>query len=189
MFLIAENLQHTISTLSSVSEPIYMGGVMTRPPKHKTTYCGGGAGYTLNRAALMVLIKSFETCWPHHASSDEDRIVGECFGERNIRCQHNTDEKDETRYHPLHAQYHVRWVRVLAAPWYPDILQERFNITATNKERSDGISSTTVTFHLIDGWNMTKTPHGLTPPSIFGDNGMRRYHAIVYGLCDEYDKK
>mmetsp|Transcript_40839 Transcript_40839/g.84989 ORF Transcript_40839/g.84989 Transcript_40839/m.84989 type:complete len:122 (+) Transcript_40839:1829-2194(+) len=85
-YVIGENLQHTISTGSwkgpwNHSAPLFLGGSL--PLFKQRRYCGGGSGYTLNRAALQLLMNLSDTprCWPHMQSSDVS-----CFGEDFCCC-------------------------------------------------------------------------------------------------------
>jgi glycoprotein-N-acetylgalactosamine 3-beta-galactosyltransferase len=180
MFVIAENLQLACAQAASQyqgNKPVYMGGAMVRYPYKQKIYCGGGSGYTLNRAALDILVeKKLPTCVPHHVDSDEDRIISHCMLPE-AKCHHNVDEMDESRYHPLSPEYHSSWKLRDRAPWQPKILNELHGISATMKEKLDGISKTSVSFHLVPlHTNFTQTSD---------DGGMRRLHAIVHGKCDQ----
>jgi hypothetical protein len=85
--------------------------------------------------------------------------------------------KDETRYHPFHAHFHAWWRFPNAANWYPEDLLLQ-GITATMKGRLESISETSVSFHLVK-----RTSIHVAPETNFSDRGMRRYHAILFGLC------
>lgn len=81
-FVVAENLKNALVEYPIDEKPMYVGFAMTRTPYKRKSYCGGGAGYTLNREAVRVLIeerysKSF--CGVdlenlNKSASDEDRI-------------------------------------------------------------------------------------------------------------------
>lgn len=184
MIVFAENLKQACSEAAAQSDdddkkPVYMGGAMHRPPYLRKIYCGGGSGYTLNRAALDLLVeKKLATCVPHHVSSDEDRIVAHCLSPE-VKCHHSVDDLDESRYHPLSPDYHAAWKVRARAPWRPQILKEHHGITAAMKEGLEGISKTSVSFHLLDAGNSNTTS------SLSKDGGLKRMHAIVNGLCDQ----
>jgi hypothetical protein len=103
------------------------------------------------------------------------RMVSDCLRSL-VNCVHSVDDKDETRYHPFHAHFHAWWRFPNAANWYPEDLL-RQGITATMKGRLESISETSVSFHLV------KTSIHEAPETNFSDRGMRRYHAILFGLC------
>ena len=183
MFVIAENLIHACNTINiSMHEPIYMGQAQA-DTRRKRRYCGGGAGYTMNRVALRLLVRHQfmkEECWPYHRGSDEDRIMGHCFRSDVVQCTHSTDELDQTRYHPMDAHFHAMYNSKVPAAWFPSSLVKHHGIYAMSREYLDSVSSTTVSFHLV---RHSRDPYGSSPPSIFDDKGLRRYHAIVYNLC------
>ena len=76
------------------------------------------------------------------------------------------------RYHALDANFHASWTKARGAPWIAPALEGKHGIAC--KERLGQISKTSVSFHL-------KGHPGTT--SIYLDDGLRRYHAILYGLC------
>jgi glycoprotein-N-acetylgalactosamine 3-beta-galactosyltransferase len=173
MFAIAENLRYVVS-LENSSEPIYMGSAMVDRKMPRKRYCGGGAGYTLSREALKQMVRNefnFIRCNPNKTRSDEDRLVGTCLRLKVAKCKHNMDENNETRYHHYDAQFHARWDRRRPVNWDWRSLLKWHNIIAY-KERLEGISETSTTFHLISD-------------SVYRDRGLRRYHALLYGLCGD----
>jgi glycoprotein-N-acetylgalactosamine 3-beta-galactosyltransferase len=182
MFLIPENLKLACSEVSA-DRPLYFGGAMHRPPYLKKIYCGGGSGYTLNRPALdLLVLKKLPSCLPHHVGSDEDRIIAHCLLPE-IKCQHNVDEQDESRYHPLSPEYHASWKVRDRAPWHPHILKQHHGIPSTLKEGLEGISRTSVSFHLVAPENKKSE----TTRNRDDDDGMRRIYALLYRLCDKYE--
>lgn len=173
-YVIAENLRHAVSTGSwkgawNDSEPLYLGGSLALNEKRR--YCNGGSGYTLNRVALEMLVEDlFPTprCWPHWRASDEDKIVASCFRSVGIQCMDTNDDKNETRYHTWNADQHTDWrIGKPAQDWA--LLPNNHGIAW--KEGLGQISETSVSFHLKKKEIRTI------------DSGMRRYHAILYGLC------
>jgi hypothetical protein len=79
-----------------------------------------------------------------------------------------------SRYHPLDVNFHAGWRAEDVAVWMPGILEEMHGIAS--KEELGQISETSVSFHLKD--------HN-KKGSLYADDGLRRYHAILYGLCDK----
>ena len=177
-YVIPENLRYLVSTGSwkgpwNQSQPLYLGSSVLDFPRTDSRYCGGGAGYTLNRVALKLLVEELldtHHCKPHLQASDEDRIIGKCFRSVGISCMDTNDDLQETRYHGSRVDFHAKWRKSDPAPWRPIPLEKFHGIV--NKEGLGQISETSVTFHL-KGKRVG-----------FEDRGMRRYHAILYGLCD-----
>lgn len=177
MFVVAENLRYAVSTMDvPANEPIYVGGALIDFPRRGRRYCGGGSGYTLNRVTLRKLVERYpiKDCWPNHTASDEDKIVASCLRFFVVNCTHNMDNKDEQRYHPLDAEFHAKWERTHPSPWDWEGLLTWHNIS-TYKEKLESISETTVSFHLFKGVKSKNLA-----------NGLRRYHAIVYGYCPAF---
>ena len=171
MFVIAENLRYAASLMDN-SAPIYMGAAMVDKAKPQKLFCGGGAGYTLNRVALKRLIEedfNRKRCLPNGTRSDEDRTIGGCLRASIAWCHHNMDERNETRYHHFDVQFHAMWVQVHVSNWNWRELW-KFHGIDEGKEKLEGISSTSVSFHLVGD-------------SDFRDRGLRRYHALLYNLC------
>lgn len=74
--MIAENLRQYVATLAtkSYNEFRYLGGIMA-DYKPRRTYCGGGGGYTLNRATLQLLVKTImPSCGSNFTSPQEGMI-------------------------------------------------------------------------------------------------------------------
>ena len=177
-YLIPENLVYMASVGSwkgpwNFSEPLFLGGSMVDFPMTNVRYCGGGSGYTLNRAALKLLVEQlFDTyhCRPHYQASDEDRIISDCFRSVGVYCMDTNDAKNETRYHQASVNFHANWTRDQPAVWHPGPLDRVHGIAS--KEGLGQISESSVSFHL----------KGM--PKGSQDRGMRRYHAILHGLCN-----
>lgn len=176
-YLIPENLRYMVQVGGpkgrwKESEPLFLGGNMIDFPHTEHRYCGGGSGYTLNRAALKVLIEElFETyhCRPHFRASDEDRQISNCFRSVGILCTDTNDEHLESRYHQASANFHANWTRALPAVWHPIPLETHHGIAS--QEGLGQISTSSVSFHLK---GRALGSH---------DRGMRRYHAILHNLC------
>jgi glycoprotein-N-acetylgalactosamine 3-beta-galactosyltransferase len=183
VFVIAENLKHSLKDYDPDKTPLYLGGAMTRHPLIRKRYCGGGSGYVLNRACLRVLVEQMfdkPECRPLEIRSDEDVIISDCL-RPIVNCTHSVDEHDETRFHPLSAQFHASWAYPTSANWFPQLLLKHSNITATMKPMLESVSETSVSFHLVLESQFAQ----LTAPATnFSDKGMRRYHALLFNLCE-----
>jgi len=135
-------------------------------------FCGGGAGYTLNRLALKTMVRvdfPKSRCKPEGYRSDEDRVMGVCLRKNRVHCHHDVDELDEARYHHYDAQFHAVWTKNSSSNWNWRQLWKHQRMIVY-KEKIEGISATSVTFHLVG-------------KSQFRDQGLRRYHALLYKLC------
>ena len=179
-YVIPENLRYTVATGSwqgpwNDSEPLFLGGSLALGRKRR--YCNGGSGYTLNRVALQLLVEELlatPRCMPHWPASYEDRLVASCFRSVGLQCMDTNDERNETRYHTWNAEQHAAWkIGIPAQDWTK--LRDYHGIAW--KEGLGQISESSVSFHL-------KSKHSQT-----ADSGMRRYHAILYGLCNQTTTK
>ena len=157
-------------------QPIYMGASIPHPHNPKRRYCGGGAGYSLNRRAVQLLVEQlFPTepaCFAAMAS-DEDVRMARCLQDGlGIQCSDTNDADGEVRYHHLDIHFHSAWVPTRPSLWHWEKLQYFHNISGSQKQLAQ-ISNTSISFHLDKS-----TVRSLSP-----DRGIRRYHAILYGLC------
>ena len=109
------------------------------------------------------------TCKPHLESSQEDRMISSCFRRMKLTCMDTTDKFGEGRYHQDTAEFHASWTKDQPAVWRPDDLEKFHGIIS--KGRLGQISKSTVSFHLKNIRNSDV------------ENGLRRYHAILRGLC------
>lgn len=176
MFVVADNLKHTLSEFNP-NQPYYFGAAMVDRKMPRRRYCGGGAGYTLSRETVRQMIThdfNKTRCNPGKMRSDEDRLMGTCLRLKVAKCTHRLDDKNETLYHHYDAQFHARWDRRMGANWDWRHLLKWHNIIAY-QQGLEGVAETTTTFHLISD-------------SVYRDRGLRRYHALLYGLCGEERK-
>ena len=78
-YLIVENLKYMVQTQQfGAAMPLFLGGSMVDFPITQHRYCGGGSGYSLNRAAVRLLVEDtfpYHWCRPHHQAADEDRWI------------------------------------------------------------------------------------------------------------------
>ena len=110
MYVIMENLRDYLLYLESMEgneKPMYLG----RPLRStfKLVYNNGGAGYLLNRAALKLLIHSFqrESCLSRVAHSIEDILVAYCLSTQGVIALNTQDEFGREMFHwmPPHIEY------------------------------------------------------------------------------------
>ncbi len=113
-------------------------------------------------------------CRPNALSSQEDMIIASCLRWNIATCKNSMDERNEPRYHPYDPPFHAEWNSQQRSNLRWKDLLTYHNVTS-NQEYLHGISATSTTFHLIS-------------KSRYQDNGLRRYHALLYGLCDSAHK-
>lgn len=110
MYVIMENLRGYLLYLESVEgkeKPMYLG----RPLRStfRLVYNNGGAGYLLNRAALELLLHSFqrEYCLSHVTHSIEDVLVAYCLSSQGVLALNTQDELGREMFHwmPPHIEY------------------------------------------------------------------------------------
>ncbi|KAL7452351.1 hypothetical protein ACHAWC_006130, partial [Mediolabrus comicus] len=86
-------------TSSKKQHPLIIGSIFRRDGEEDKLFLTGGGGYTLNKAALKVLVMSFETCAPHEVTSAEDFMVSKCLNDQGIQLFDAKDENGADRYH------------------------------------------------------------------------------------------
>jgi glycoprotein-N-acetylgalactosamine 3-beta-galactosyltransferase len=157
------------------SQPLYLGASIPHAQHPERRFCGGGAGYTLNAIAVKLLVQQLfqhPQC-PPAVASEEDVRMAQCFQILGIQCRDTNDhDRQEVRYHHLDVHFHAAYIPSRLALWHWETLQHFHNITANQKQLAQ-ISTTSISFHLDKG----------TVRSREQDRGLRRYHAILYGLC------
>ena len=153
--------------------PLYLGAIYVLGP-HRYM-CAGGAGYVLNRAAIRQLIKQFPMTNPDTISSKEDQYVAVALREQGIACSDTRDASGAWRFHHLDAEFQYQYTKDFqAAVWGPLFLKRTRGIMS--RLGLDGISEASVSFHLTKSKDQIAAPERL-----------RRYHAIIYGYCQNKD--
>lgn len=172
MYVIPDNVRR-LTIKYNHKRPWILGASIPNSKNPKRRFCGGGAGYTLNRQAVHLLVNRFSTnqC-PAAMASDEDVRLSRCLEDAGIKCQDTNDRAEEARYHHLDVQFHASWVPTRNSVWLWEKLQYFHNIRG-NQSQLEQISNTSVSFHLDKG----------TIRSRAVDRGIRRYHAILYDKC------
>jgi glycoprotein-N-acetylgalactosamine 3-beta-galactosyltransferase len=169
MYVIPDNIRK-LAAQHPPKRAWYLGGSIPNAKNPKRRYCGGGAGYTLNRRAVHLLVRRFASgdC-PAALASDEDVRVGRCLEDAGVPCQDTNDDATEVRYHHLDAQFHAAWVPTRPALWLWEKL-DYFHHIRGNQSKLAQISNTSTSFHLDKGIVRSRAL----------DRGIRRYHAILY---------
>lgn len=86
-----------------------------------------------------------------------------------------------SRYHNLDAEFHARWNKQRSSPWMAKDLESYHGIASS--EGLGQISETSVSFHLKHDQGKASRRIRMRIAQL-PDDGMRRYHAIIYNLCN-----
>jgi len=91
MYVLVENLrlylesEEIVTASNGGEQPLLLGQIFYQNFYSSATYVTGGGGYTLNKAALKMLVASFPNCAPHHdVTSVEDVLVTQCLKKEGI---------------------------------------------------------------------------------------------------------
>lgn len=150
----------------SSSFPLFLGRRFAEQGNLDRIFNSGGAGYTLNKAALKALVvDTFPVCMPHLRTFAEDVMVAECLREYvNVFPYDTKDDHGGERYMPFTPEHHLTYRlppeadRASSEDWYV-----KYSIGI--KEGLDHCAADAATFHYVD------------------EDLMRRMHAILYGHC------
>ena len=170
MYVLVENLRlylesEEIATASNGGEqPLLLGQIFHQNFYSSATYVTGGGGYTLNKAALKMLVASFPNCAPHDVTSVEDVLVTQCLQKGGIEPYRTTDETGAERYNHIKPEVEFNFDPKKHPFFWYSYFSGNKNI---GPER---VVKRAVSFHLKD-----------SKPTV--ENMMRRVHAILYGHC------
>ncbi|KAL3938313.1 MAG: hypothetical protein SGBAC_006753 [Bacillariaceae sp.] len=165
--VIVENLRAYLDSLGprARSEPLYLGHWIPDTSGQKGDYfCGGGAGYLLNKKALRILVKEmFPQCRPKLQTHAEDRTIGDCFRRCGILGNRSVDEFGSQLFHGAdpHFVSHYKGDKGYYQQVY-DFWGNQFG----HKTGLDLASNYSISYHLLRGAMK-----------------MKRHHAIVYKSC------
>jgi len=136
--------------------PLYLGRRARTKSALREISSHGGAGYTLNKAALKALvIDAIPACSLHKVMAWEDVLVGRCFGGDRIYPYDTQNEEGEERYMPYEPAQH----------FVPESRTKWFTYTSNDKHALGKVASHAVSFHDV-------------APGL-----MSRMHALLYGHC------
>jgi glycoprotein-N-acetylgalactosamine 3-beta-galactosyltransferase len=139
--------------------PLYLGRRYALRGDMENIFNSGGPGYTLNRAALKLLVVQG---LPHHYANfhvpDEDLRVAHIFRHFGIFPYETKDETGAERYMPFMPGMHYDFRHAKISKGY-----QQFAIDI--KEGTDCCAARSVAFHYVS------------------PDAMRRMHALLYGHC------
>ena len=181
LFLIVENLRYYLESeeiraagnggvyLPDGSEttqtPLFLGRRFKYGGDPDNIFNSGGSGYTMNKAALKLLVtEGFPNYFPHLKTFSEDTMVAKLLRKINNIFPYDTkDDAGGERYMPFEPGHH--WSYYLGDPkddWYA-------NYSIDIKEGPEHCSPQSVAFHYVKG------------------NEMKRFFSLLYGLCPKED--
>lgn len=175
-YMIPQNLNSALSKMSRqvlTQKPMYSGGIVVPSLKlSNVRYCGGGAGFTLNRLSLDITIETCDAVMNKREKVDQK--LGACLEQlANLKCQKNLDDKQALRNLEFGVDYHANWNRKVKGPIKFNPLSKVHGFWM--KRGLDGISENTVSFNLVD-WSRS-TNYSIA-------ESMERVHAILNGTCE-----
>jgi len=144
--------------------PLFLGRRFAEQGNMNRIFNSGGSGYTLNKAALKLLVTvAFPRCFVHMQTFAEDVMVAQCLRDQGVFPYETKDEFGGERYMPFapghHYNYRLPKDIVHSKDWYV-----RYSIDI--KEGLDHCSKDSIAFHYID-------------PKL-----MSRMHALLYNFCE-----
>lgn len=163
-----------ISKKTETGRPLYFG----LPRRNKGIWPLGGPGYTLNRAALEVIGRlRLDSFMANITTSREDFTMGSMFNSLGILLHHTFDGTGH-RYWGSARQGNQQMYS--ATPYKgpgQKTLFKRFGIMP--KDYLEGLSEGMASMHLRDDKAFLKERNRTMAELIY------RYHAILYGLCND----
>ena len=81
--------------------PLFLGRRFAEQGNMERIFNSGGAGYTINRAALKLLVRIFPNCYPNYMTFAEDVMVAECFRNQGVLPYDTRDDFGGERYMPF----------------------------------------------------------------------------------------
>ena len=180
LFLIVENLRYYLESEeirtaanggiylpegnASKQTPLLLGRRFAYQGDMNDIFDSGGSGYTMNKAALKLLVtEGFPNYFPHRKTFSEDTMVANLFKKINNVLPYDTkDDAGGERYMPFLPGNHYSY-RIPSEPgkdWYA-----KYSIDI--KEGAAHCSPQSVAFHYVKG------------------DMMKRLFALAYDLCQK----
>ena len=144
------------------STPLFLGRRFALQGNMNEIFNSGGSGYTLNKAALKILVvQGLPQFRPHAKTFSEDTMIASLLKTYHIEPYETKDEMGGERYMPFMPGHHYSYQMPMddkSRDWYA-----RYSINI--KMGLDHCARHSVAFHYVK------------------DQNMYRLHAILYGLC------
>lgn len=151
-------------TPEGTEKPLFLGRRFKEGGNAARMFNSGGSGYTLNKAALkLMVVTGFPISFPHLKTFAEDVMVATVFRKQGVFPYETKDEEGSERYMPFSPAHHFtyRLPADVRSDWYA-------NYSINIREGIEHCSKNSVAFHYI-------------APDL-----MMKMHAILYGHCAEY---
>ena len=140
--------------------PLYMGQWIMKD-KNQSYFLGGGSGYTLNRAALRLLVReAFPMCHPFTNSSQEDVLIAECMQQVAVFGYDARDTAGEQRYLGSSPNFIYNFLPDLENDGYIG-WWTKVTMGMPPKFELEAASSESVAFHHIQPGSMMRRVHKL----------------------------
>ncbi|KAA0194074.1 Glycoprotein-N-acetylgalactosamine 3-beta-galactosyltransferase 1 [Fasciolopsis buskii] len=120
-YMIMENLEKILERMNS-SEPFIMGRHF-RLPRTSLDYLSGGSGYVMSRAALLRIVRGFEShsaCGGSMHGGPEDVLVGRCAKAVGVKMIESLDEFGLEMFHPFDPRGMFNPMTVKNVRWFAD---------------------------------------------------------------------
>eukprot|EP01062_Namystynia_karyoxenos_P070776 TRINITY_DN66157_c0_g1_i1.p1 TRINITY_DN66157_c0_g1~~TRINITY_DN66157_c0_g1_i1.p1 ORF type:complete len:616 (+),score=183.27 TRINITY_DN66157_c0_g1_i1:79-1926(+) len=143
LYIVANNLKAYVATLpNATAKPHFLG---RRFHAGGINFNSGGAGYALNRPAVLLLGARLDLpeCDPHYRHFSEDREVASCLRLAGVYPADTRDALKEERFMPFHPQLHYRYRKEdNLEDWY-------WQYTYDMKSGMESMSKEVVTWHYL----------------------------------------
>ena len=140
-YVVTENLYRFLSKYNA-SEPYYFGRELVL---NGITYCSGGGGYIVSRAALKLFIGAIDNeCKDHEGGSVEDLEFGRCLNKVGVFPNDSRDENGRYRFNFLTLRYHLLTPKGDLPEWV--YTMKKYPIM----EEEECCASDVITFHYMN---------------------------------------
>ncbi len=149
LLVIPENLhrlllQPDIAKLHAQRQSLYLGRRL-KLPDDGTMFNSGGAGYVLNRHALLNAFKNIPHSEPDKATAAEDVMIAKALARSEIYPYDTRDENGAERFHPLSPKMSLNYPVSQPEAWFHQYTMDFERIAGL-----DGISNHSISFHYLD---------------------------------------
>lgn len=145
----------------TMQTPLFLGRRFAYQGDMNDIFISGGSGYTMNKAALKLLVtEGLENYFPHAHTFSEDTMSARIFRKYDVFPYDTKDENGGERYNPFQPGHHwgYRPPQDISKDWYA-----KYSIDV--KWGKEHCSKHSVAFHYIK------------------DDVQKRLHALLYNLC------
>lgn len=152
---------HMPKGTETTQTPLFLGRRFAYMGDMNDIFISGGSGYTMNKAALKILVTQImNQDFPHAHTFSEDTMIAKAFRKHGVYPYDTKDEQGGERYMPFMPGHHYgyRLPKDVSNDWYA-----KYSIDI--KEGPDHCAVQSVAFHYVKEF------------------AMYRLHALLYKLC------